>query len=503
MTRLHRRTFLVGGLAAASAPLIGSSTANALAYPFTLGVASGEPTADGFVLWTRLAPRPLNADGLGGMPNTPVTVEWQVGLDQAFSQLAATGTATAVQASAHTVHATVVGLQPDREYWYRFRADGHISQVGRARTAPAAGSGSALTMLFASCAHYETGYYTAYRRMAEDNPDLILHLGDYIYEGAAATGRVRTHNPAAEISNLANYRVRHALYKMDPDLQAAHAAAPWLVVWDDHEVENNYANLVRNDQSPAGDFRARREAAYRAYYEHMPLRSAQAPVRENMQLFRRVNWGSLATFHMLDTRQYRDDQACGDGSQICPDADLPNRTLTGTTQEQWLLDGMGQKLGTWDIIGQQVFWAQRLNNAEGARSMDAWDGYTANRKRIQDGWQASGNTSTVVLTGDVHRSWAANVMNNYTTQDKIIGTELVTTSISSDGDGNAADNSLNARNPHVKFFKNLRGYVRTSITPGQMNVDFRAVDKVSVRDMPVKTVQSYVIEAGNPGLQAP
>lgn len=503
MTRLHRRTFLVGGLAAAGAPLIGATPANALAYPFTLGVASGEPTADGFVLWTRLAPRPLNADGLGGMPNTPVTVEWQVGLDQAFSQLAASGSATAVQTSAHTVHVEVAGLQPDREYWYRFRADGHISQVGRARTAPALGSGSALTMAFASCAHYETGYYTAYRRMAEDRPDLILHLGDYIYEGAAATGRVRTHSPSAEITNLANYRVRHALYKMDVDLQAAHAAAPWLVVWDDHEVENNYANLVRQEgQAPAGDFRARREAAYRAYYEHMPLRSAQAPVRENMQLYRRVNWGGLATFHMLDTRQYRSDQACGDGSQNCPDADAPTRSLTGNAQEQWLLDGMGQRFGTWDILGQQVFFAQRLA-ADGKRSMDAWDGYTANRKRIQDGWQARGNTSTVVLTGDVHRSWAANLMNNYTTQDKVIGTELVTTSISSDGDGDASHTGVTPTNPHVKFYKNLRGYVRTSITPTRMNVDYRAVDKVSVRDMPVKTVQSYVIEAGNPGLQAP
>ncbi|ONI76066.1 alkaline phosphatase [Actinosynnema sp. ALI-1.44] len=502
MTRLHRRTFIVGGLAAVGAPMLSTSTANALAFPFTLGVASGEPTADGIVLWTRLAPRPLNADGLGGMPNTPVTVEWQVGIDQGFSQLAASGSATAVQASAHTVHVEVTGLQPDREYWYRFRADGHISQVGRARTAPAPGSGSALTMLFASCSHYETGYFTAYRRMAEERPDLILHLGDYIYEGAASA-RVRTHNPTAEISNLANYRVRHALYKMDVDLQAAHAAAPWAVVWDDHEVENNYANLVRNDQSPAGDFRARREAAYRAYFEHMPLRSAQAPVRENMQLYRRLQWGSLATFHMLDTRQYRDDQACGDGSKLCPEADAPNRTLTGTAQENWLLDGMGQHRGTWDLIGQQVFFAQKLAKADGTKSMDSWDGYTANRKRIQDGWQARGNTSTVVLTGDVHRSWAGNIMNNYASQDKVIGTELVTTSVSSDGDGNAADNGLSSLNPHVKHYRNLRGYVRTSITPTRMNVDFRTVDKVSVRDYPVKTDKSYVIEAGNPGLQAP
>jgi alkaline phosphatase D len=473
-----------------------------MSYPFTLGVASGEPAADGFVIWTRLAPSPLNADGLGGMPDTAVTVEWQIATDQYFSTLVATGSTSAVRASAHSVHVEVTGLLPDREYWYRFRSDGHISQTGRSRTAPAAGSGSALTMLFASCSHYETGYFTAYRRMAEERPDVILHLGDYIYEGSA-NARVRTHNPAAEISSLANYRVRHAQYKSDVDLRAAHAVAPWVLVWDDHEVENNYANLVRADSSPAGDFRARRAAAYQAYYEHMPLRAAQRPVAENLQLYRRLRWGNLATLHMLDTRQYRDDQACGDGSKLCPEADSPTRTLTGAAQEAWLLDGMGQRLGTWDIIGQQVFFAQKLAAADGTKSMDSWDGYTANRKRLQDGWQARGNTSTVVLTGDVHRSWAANLMANYGTQDKVIGTELVTTSISSDGDGNAADNGLSSLNPHVKFFKNLRGYVKTVTTPSEMRVDFRALDKVSVRDYPIRTIQSYVIQAGNPGLQTP
>jgi alkaline phosphatase D len=272
-------------------------------------------------------------------------------------------------------------------------------------------------------------------------------------------------------------------------------------VWDDHEVENNYANLVRADTSPAGDFRARREAAYKAYYEHMPLRAAQAPVAENAQLYRRLRWGSLATFHMLDTRQYRDDQACGDGTKLCPAADDPARTITGAAQEAWLLDGMGQHLGTWDLIGQQVFFAQKLAAADGSKSMDSWDGYTANRGRIQSGWDARNCHSTVVLTGDVHKHWAANIMNNYTTQDRIIGTELVSTSITSGGDGSATETGLSSLNPHVKFYKNQRGYVRTVTTPTQMNVDFRVVDKVTVRDYPAHTVQSYVIQAGTPGLQ--
>ncbi|TDV48852.1 alkaline phosphatase D family protein [Actinophytocola oryzae] len=500
---LRRRTFLLGGLAGTGAGLVAfrSASAAAAAYPFTLGVASGEPSADGFVLWTRLAPNPLALDGLGGMPDTPVAVEWQVGADPYFASVVASGTATAVRASAHSVHVTVAGLAAGREYWYRFRVDGQISPVGRTRTAPSVGTSPALTMLFASCAHYANGYYTAYRRMAEDHPDLILHLGDYIYE-SGATG-VRNHLPAKEITGLADYRVRHAQYRADVDLQAAHHVAPWVVVWDDHEVENNYAGTTRENNDPAGDFTARRTAAYQAYYEHMPLRSAQAPSGNSLQLYRPLRWGSLATFHMLDTRQYRMDQACGDGNQVCPEADDPARTITGTAQEQWLLDGMGQHLATWDLIGQQVFFAQKLSSAAGARSMDSWDGYTANRGRIQDGWQASGNTSTVVLTGDVHQHWAANIMNDYAAQGDVIGTELVTTSITSGGDGNAASDGTSSLNPHVKFNKNLRGYVRTVTTPTQMNVDFRVVDKVTVRDSPVRTEKSYVIQAGNPGLLNP
>ena len=503
MSPLTRRTLIAGGIVSAGVTVLAPTTANAISYPFTLGVASGEPVADGFVIWTRLAPSPLNADGLGGMSSASVAVEWQVAADRRFTQIARSGTATATQSWAHSVHVEVSGLQPGREYFYRFRAAGHISPVGRGVTAPAVGTSPSLTMLFASCSHYEEGYFTAYRRMAEENPHLILHLGDYIYEGAATTTKVRKFVPGVEISGLADYRVRHAQYKTDVDLQAAHAAAPWLVVWDDHEVENNYANLVRANTSPAGDFKVRRAAAYKAYYEHMPLRSAQAPVAENMQLYRRVRWGSLATFHMLDTRQYRDDQACGDGTKVCPEADAATRTLLGGTQEAWLLDGMRQKLGTWDFLGQQVFFAQKLASADGAKSMDSWDGYSANRGRLQRGWDAAGLRNTVVLTGDVHRSWAANLMNDYATQDRIVGTELVTTSITSGGDGNATDTGLSNLNPHVKFYKNLRGYVRTVTTPTRMNVDFRFLDRVTTRDYPVRTLQSYVVQAGNPGLQAP
>ncbi|WP_430500898.1 alkaline phosphatase D family protein [Micromonospora trifolii] len=475
-------------------------------YPFKLGVASGDPAPDSVVLWTRLAPSPLNADGQGGMANADVTVEWQVSTTDRFTSLVASGSVVARYADAHSVHAIAGGLAADSDYYYRFRAQGQISPVGRTRTAPAPSAfGRDLVMAFASCAHYEAGYYTAYRRMAEDNPGLILHLGDYIYEGGVGSSTVRQH-VGAEIVSLADYRRRYAQYKSDPDLQAAHAAAPWLVVPDDHEVENNYANMVRNDSSPtltAAQWTARRTAAYRAYYENMPLRPASAANGNSIPLYRRVRWGQLATFHMLDTRQFRDDQACGDGWKVCADADLASRSLTGASQEAWLLDGLAQRYGTWDILGQQVFFAQQLD-ANGAASMDAWDGYRASRSRIQTGWQQRGVRNPLVLTGDVHRSWANDLKADYANPSSAtIGTELVCTSISSTGNGSGSTTVPNAAaNPHLKFYSDRRGYVRTTISRSQLRADFRAVNTVTEHGAAASTVRSFVILDGQPGLQA-
>ncbi|RAO33860.1 Alkaline phosphatase [Micromonospora noduli] len=507
MTRLSRRIFVLGGLVTAGVAVTPRQGARAaVPYPFKLGVASGDPAPDSVVLWTRLAPSPLNADGQGGMANADVTVEWQVSTTDRFTSLVASGSVVARYADAHSVHAIAGGLAADSDYYYRFRAQGQISPVGRTRTAPAPSAfGRDLVMAFASCAHYEAGYYTAYRRMAEDNPGLILHLGDYIYEGGVGSSTVRQH-VGAEIVSLADYRRRYALYKSDPDLQAAHAAAPWLVVPDDHEVENNYANMVRNDSSPtltAAQWTARRTAAYRAYYENMPLRPASAANGNSIPLYRRVRWGQLATFHMLDTRQFRDDQACGDGWKVCADADLASRSLTGATQEAWLLDGLAQRYGTWDILGQQVFFAQQLD-ANGAASMDAWDGYRASRSRIQTGWQQRGVRNPLVLTGDVHRSWANDLKADYANPSSAtIGTELVCTSISSTGNGSGSTTVPNAAaNPHLKFYSDRRGYVRTTISRSQVRADFRAVNTVTEHGAAASTVRSFVILDGQPGLQA-
>ncbi|MET7281732.1 alkaline phosphatase D family protein [Kribbella sp. NPDC005582] len=511
MSPISRRSLVLGGLAAAGVSALPVRSAviaatAAVPYPFQLGIASGDPDSTSVVLWTRLAPSPLNADGLGGMGTADVPVDWQVSTTDTFSTLVASGTVTATSASAHSVHVIAGGLNPDFDYYYRFRAQGHLSPVGRTRTAPAAGTnGRELVMSFASCAHYEEGYFTAYRRMAEDNPGVILHLGDYIYEYGAEPDRPREHAGAAEIVSLADYRRRYAQYKSDLDLQAAHAVAPWIVVPDDHEVENNRAGTIRQNNVPAltaAQWTARQAAAYQAYYENMPLRPAQTPSGASIPLYRRLQWGSLATFHMLDTRQYRNDQACGDGWKDCSDADLASRSLPGNAQETWLLNSLNQHTGTWDIIGQQVFFARRFN-ASGA-SMDSWDGYRASRARIQQGWVDRSVRNPVVLTGDVHRAWASDLKADYNNANSAtIGSELVCTSVSSSGDGDGATTIPDVgTNPWLKFFNNRRGYVRTTINPTEMRADFRAIAKVSEHGLPATTVKSFVIQDGQPGLQA-
>ncbi|WP_030443026.1 alkaline phosphatase D family protein [Actinoplanes subtropicus] len=501
MYKVNRRTFVLGGLGA----MVAVPRRNA--YPFTLGIASGEPASDSVVLWTRLAPDPLAADGHGGMPAADVPVEWQVSPTGSFAKIVSSGTATARHDDAHTVHVIAGGLAPDREYHYRFRSQGRLSPTGRTRTAPRPGAAARdLVMLFASCANFEAGYFTAYRRMAEERPGLILHLGDYIYEGQAKPGHVRVHL-GPEILTLADYRRRYGQYKVDPDLQAAHAAAPWIVVPDDHDVEDDYAGNHRLDDIPpltAAQWTARRAAAYRAYYEHLPLRPRSQPSGTSMRLYRRLEWGRLATFHMLDTRQFRDPQACGGHYRVCPDADRPGRSMTGKAQEDWLLDGLAQHRATWDIIGQQVFFAGQLDS-RGTGNMDAWDGYRAARDRLQRGWVERGVRNPVVLTGDIHTAWANDLKLDYADpRSRTIGAELVCTSITSRGDGSPSTAIPTASvNPHLKFYSDRRGYTRATVTPEQITADFRGVDAVSVRNAPIRTLGSFAIADGRPGVQRP
>ncbi|WP_131739088.1 alkaline phosphatase D family protein [Actinomadura roseirufa] len=526
---LNRRSFLVtSGLAVGAAYAVAGAPGTAQAAPsprirsralpgdpFTLGVASGDPDPGGFVLWTRLAVDPHALDGLGGMPDRVVPVQWEVSSDERFKRVERRGTAAARPEAAHSVHVELDGLRPGRDYWYRFRAEGKVSPVGRTRTAPRRDSfGPALAMAFVSCSQFEHGYFTAYRRLAEEHPDLILHLGDYQYEYKKGVytipgGNVRDHE-GPETVTLADYRLRHAQYKTDTDLQAAHEAAPWLVVFDDHEVENNWADDVPeagSDTPDPDDFRERRAAAFQAYYENMPLRRRSIPDGPDIQIYRRVRWGKLANFHMLDTRQFRDDQACGDGNKVCPEAGDPDRSITGDDQEEWLLDGFHDSTARWDVIGQQVFFAQRDSDAGPLKktSQDAWDGYVASRDRITKGWVDAKVRNAVVLTGDVHAHWASELKMNYDDPNsRTVGSELVCTSITSTGDGkdsNPADHPYLKINPHLRFYNNQRGYVMTRIGKDELKADFKTVPTVRTPGAEATTKATFVIEDRVPGLK--
>ncbi|GIF62340.1 hypothetical protein Ais01nite_03750 [Asanoa ishikariensis] len=369
--RIDRRQLLTlagaGGVGLA-ATIAGVSAAPVMADPkhhldpFTLGVASGDPLPDGVVLWTRLAPEPLVPDGLGGMSRHVVPVRWEVAQDERFRHVVKQGVERATPALGHAVHAEVHGLRPDREYFYRFRTGNSTSPVGRTRTAPAASARPReLAFAFVSCSNYPTGYFTPYRHLAAESLDLVVHLGDYIYEGPAAGTLGRAHLPATEIFSLADYRVRHAQYKTDTDLQLAHARFPWAVTWDDHEVENNYADERSEDaaQDPES-FLRRRAAAYQAYYEHMPLRRSAVPHGPDMRIYRRLRYDRLAEFNLLDGRQYRDDQTT-DPVEL----DDPARSMLGADQERWLIDGLSHSAGTWNIVAQQTVMAKAGSSSPG------------------------------------------------------------------------------------------------------------------------------------------
>ncbi|MFE4706946.1 alkaline phosphatase D family protein [Peribacillus simplex] len=477
-------------------------------YPFTLGIASGEPLPDSVVLWTRLAPDPLNGGGMKQQHDVPV--KWEVARDEHFRNVVKHGVEFARAQFGHSVHAEVYGLQPGTEYFYRFKVGNDISQVGRTKTLPPFTANiSKLSFAFASCQHYNE-YFTAYDHMAKEDLDLVYHLGDYIYEtgqsGDGADGRI--HN-TPEIYTLEDYRNRYALYKSDVDLQKAHEAFPWIVTWDDHEVEDNYAGGVpsKNDQTLA-EFAIRRAAAYQAYYEHMPLRRTSMPHKDSMQLYRTLTYGNLAHFNILDTRQYRDDQANGDlWKSPTPESEDPKRTILGDEQEAWLLGELDQSKATWNVLAQQVFFARRDGKmgAGDNLSMDAWDGYPAARNRILSHVRDHNISNLVVLTGDVHTNWANDIKLDYTNPDSpSIGVEFVGTSITSGGDGYDIGSygiNIMKENPHIKFYNNQRGYIRCTVTPQSWQSDYRVVPYVSRPGAAISTRISFKVENGKPGLQ--
>lgn len=505
---IHRRRFLAG--AGAFAGLLLTDPIPAFAArprfaenPFSLGVASGDPWAGSVVLWTRLAPDPL--DG-GGMPAENVELRWEIASDERMQKIVARGKTVARPELGHSVHVEVFGLQPARWYWYRFTAGDAASPVGRTRTAPALRSRpDRFRFAFASCQQYEIGHFTVYKHMVADDLDLVVFLGDYIYEGAGQSGHVRRHN-GGEPKTLAEYRNRHALYKTDPLLQQAHAAFPWVLTWDDHEVENNYASQWDENGSPPASFLQRRAEAYQAYYEHMPLRPSAFRRGPSVEIYRRLNFGNLIEMNVLDTRQYRSDQPCGDGTKsLCDGALDAKATMLGARQEQWLFRGLAQSRSRWNLLANQVMLAP-VDNKMGPEkqfSMDKWTGYIQSRNRLLDLLHRRRPSNPIVITGDIHTNWVADLKRDFYKEDSpVVGTEFVGTSITSGGDGldvQANTATRNAENPHVKFFNAQRGYARCTVTPDRWQTDYLVLEAVTTPDSPISTRASFVVENGQPG----
>lgn len=499
---ISRRLFLLQSTALAS---ITYAAPKFQQYPFSLGVMSGDPAPDGFVLWTRLAPDPLNG---GGMDAAAIDVEWSVAEDEAMRKIVKKGKTVASPKLAHSAHVEVTGLKPQRPYWYRFKAGAEVSPIGRAITAPKPGESPAqLKFAVASCQHWETGLWTAYEDMAAERPDLVVHLGDYIYEGPGRPNLVRKHN-SLEIVSLSDYRNRHALYKTDPAIRAVHHQCPWIVTWDDHEVDNNYAGDTAEDKQTRAELLERRANAYQAYYEHMPLRMSAAPKGSGMQLYRRVPFGGMAQFTVLDTRQYRTDQPCNDGTKApCPAVYDPAATLLGDTQEAWLKESLDRSTARWNIIANQVLVARidRKPGEEEMLSMDQWSGYEANRDRVMKFLAERKPSNPIVITGDIHSNWVSDLKVNWKDEGApVVASEFVGTSISSGGDGvdeTPLTADLYRENPHLKMYNGRRGYVMVTLTAQQCRADYRIVPFVTKPGAAAQTHSSWVVENGRRGVQ--
>jgi alkaline phosphatase D len=473
-----------------------------------LGVASGDPWPESVVLWTRLAPEPLAG---GGMPMANVEVAWEIAADRAFRAIARKGSALARPELGHSVHVEANGLEPGREYFYRFHCGREVSQVGRTKTAPSEGAAvDRLRFGVCGCSHYEHGHFTALGRLAEERLDFVFHTGDYIYEGrpdgGRTPGRVRQHH-GDEIYSLVDYRNRYAQYKSDPDLMAAHASAPFIVTWDDHEVDNDYAGDLDENDTPPEVFLLRRAAAYQAYYEAMPLRAPALPAGSRMPLHRRLRFGNLIDLSVLDTRQYRAKQACGGGTRTgCAEALDPARSILGAEQEKWLFDNLASARAKWTVLGQQVptFPRDAISvNPAGRFAMDKWDGYVAARQRLYARLKETRAPNPIVLSGDVHTHWGADLKLDFADpKSETVGVEFTNTSLTAGGDGSEVSlnwERMRGDNAHIKYHSARRGYISCTATQATMRADFKVLDKVTTPNLPARTGGSLVVEAGRPG----
>jgi alkaline phosphatase D len=514
LSRRHvLRAALTAAAAGAAAPWAGSAFARTPVFlndPFSLGVASGDPTPDGAVIWTRLAPSPIQPDG--GMPEEPVELGWEVAADEGFRRILAAGRTLARPDNAHCVHVELRGLPAGTPLFYRFHAGEATSPTGRFATAPAYGrSLDSMRISWASCQHYEQGFFTPYRDMVAQNPDLVIHTGDYIYESSWGP-QVRRH-VVPEPMNLADYRAVHALYKLDPDLQAAHAAAPWLFIWDDHEVDNDYAGDISEevDVDPA-DFYHRRVAAYRAFFEHQPLRRRSLLTPEGrMRIWGSAAFGDLAEVFLTDGRQFRSPMACPTefdrGGNIipesCPDLADESRSYLGARQERWLNGSFGRGPARWNIMVQPTLFSPFAGASIGdepAVWSDGWDGYPAARARLTSLFARREGSNPIVLGGDTHCYWVSDVKADYRDETAApVGAEFVTTSITSLRGGYERISADLPLNPHIKHFDNREhGYGLLTLGRDRAEVDLRVV--ATPRDR-FGSQARFIVEAGRPGVQ--
>jgi alkaline phosphatase D len=437
-------------------------------------------------------------------------VRWEVAGDEGFKGVVRSGATLANPANAHAVHVEAQGLAPGREYFYRFLCGGETSGVGRTRTAPEAGRGDDhMRFAFASCQQYEQGYFVAHRHLAEENPDLVIFLGDYIYESSWGRDHVRKHG-SAEPATLEEYRNRYGLYKSDPDLKKSHAAAPWIVTWDDHEVDNDYADDRSEELDPS--FLKRRAAAYKAFLEHMPLRRSVLLEGGGIRLYDRHAWGSLAQFHLLDDRQYRSHQACpkagrGGGNVVGVDCTArldPARTMLGAAQERWLDEGLSQSKALWNVIAQQTLFAPASSKGDkGVRYWtDGWDGYPAARERLLKSIVERRASNPVVLSGDVHACYAADLHAQPDRPDSpVVATELCGTSITSQGPSERTVLGIVENNPHIRYANPYaRGYSWVELRRDRMDGRLRAVETVKRPDAAISTAAEATWQEGKPGL---
>jgi len=484
---------------AASLPRSGWSQPKLSSNPFTLGVASGSPLHDSVVLWTRL---------MGDLPAQAITVRWEVADDDKFSRIVQRGQQQAVPEFAHSVHAEVGGLAPDRWYFYRFMVGDAVSTVGRTRTLPAPDAvASRLRLAYASCQRWEHGYFSAYDHMVKEDLDLVFFLGDYIYEYPGAANAVRE-TPGGWVLTLDDYRARYALHRSEAGLQAMHAACPWMLTWDDHEVQNDYAGLVEGNAGPRpDDFPKRRAAAYQAYYENMPMRASMLAGSER-RIYSQQRFGRLANIVMLDDRQYRGAQVCNPGGKFgsstldpstCAVWDDPKRTMLGSAQEQWLDGVFAQTGSTWTVLGQQTLFAARDFEPGPAQKFwnDGWDGYPAARKRLAESLERNRTPNPVLLGGDVHENWIGHVKTDYVKKDAAtVGVEFCGTSITSRSVNYDAA-PIVAENPHFVFADNKRkGYGVAEFTPQRLTTTLRVVDDVTKPVTRIETLATFAVEAG-------